>query len=138
MRNQKGFTLIELMIVVVIIGILAAVAIPRFIGIARRARVKACVADVTLIRQAVGLYITDHGEYPTPNVTSQETYIEFRDGLTTYVTLPTVLITVEPGKFGYTRGGDDVTYDMEAKVRNSPLDTVYANEDSLWDTYTGE
>lgn len=62
---QNGFTLIEVMIVVVILGILAAVVIPRILDRPDQAKVTAAKADIATIMQALKLYRLDNGAYPS-------------------------------------------------------------------------
>ncbi|HEB13270.1 MAG TPA: prepilin-type N-terminal cleavage/methylation domain-containing protein [Actinobacteria bacterium] len=63
-RNEKGFTLIELMVVVLIIGILVAIAIPVFGSAANNARDKACEGNVRTIAGAVAQYQAEYNSVP--------------------------------------------------------------------------
>ena len=64
-RNNKGFTLIELMVVVLILGILAAIIAPRIIGRTDDARVTEAKVQIKNLETALKLYKLDTGTYPT-------------------------------------------------------------------------
>jgi prepilin-type N-terminal cleavage/methylation domain-containing protein len=65
-RGQEGFTLIELMIVVAIIGILAAIAIPNFISFKKKAIISSAIANLETLRSSLTQYAADRddGCYP--------------------------------------------------------------------------
>ncbi len=64
-EKTRGFTLIELMVVVLILGVLAAVIVPNVIGSADVAKAGAAKQDVASLMQALKLYRLDNGRYPS-------------------------------------------------------------------------
>ncbi|MEK6243849.1 MAG: type II secretion system major pseudopilin GspG, partial [Pseudomonadota bacterium] len=62
---QGGFTLLEVMVVVVILGILAALVVPKIISRPDEARVIAAKQDIASLMQALKLYRLDNQRYPT-------------------------------------------------------------------------
>ena len=63
--GRTGFTLVELMVVVAIVGILAAIAIPKFASLMRKSNEGACKGNLGAIRSALSIYYGDmEGQYP--------------------------------------------------------------------------
>jgi len=90
LKKRKGFTLIEIMVVVVIIGLLSALVGPRLIGQSDEAKRKTTQTQIAQLEQVLGLYYLDNGAYPT---TAQ--------GLEALVKEP----TTPPEPLNYKKGG---------------------------------
>ena len=78
-RNQRGFTLIEIMVVVVILGILAAIVVPRLLDEPEKARRTAAATQIRSFEEALGIFKLENGFYPSTE-----------QGLRALVTTPTV------------------------------------------------
>lgn len=65
LKNEKGFTLIELIIVIAIIAIISAILAPSFARMTARSRLKADISSARELTREAALYNADKGEYPT-------------------------------------------------------------------------
>ncbi len=101
---QSAFTLIELLLVVVILGILAAVAIPQFADSSEEARASSLQSNLAVLRNSVEYYRTNHlGKYPGyPSGGGVPTAAEVQNQLTLAST--TAGATAAPGTAGYPFG----------------------------------
>jgi type II secretion system protein G len=75
MKHQRGFTLLEMMVVVAIIAILAAILIPNFTHARSQAATSSCMANLKTIATAFELYYTDNQKYPAGSNTAIDSTI---------------------------------------------------------------
>jgi len=89
-NKQKGFTLIEIMVVLLIIGLITAVVAPQFLGQSEEAQLKKAAIDIQQLESALQMYKLRNNVYPTTE-----------QGLDALVTAP----TVDPIPDNYPEGG---------------------------------
>ncbi len=141
MRAKSGFTLVEILIVVVILGILAAIVIPQFTEASTEAKTSRVASDLQMLRSQVELYKVQHGDlYPTA-----ADYEDQLTGKTDAAGATYVAGTSTTGPFGpymqkipsnpfAASGGDDIT------IVTAATDTWSAVTTAGWwlNTATGE
>jgi type II secretion system protein G len=101
-KGEKGFTLIELIVVIAVLGVLATLVIPRVIGVKDKAETATDEANEKIIRNALERYYAEEGEYPTANTGDKLPKEALKEHLD--------LEDKEIAKWKYTTSGD--TYDL--------------------------
>ena len=137
MKKQFAFTLIELLIVVAIIGILAAIAVPNFLHAQLRAKVSRVEADMRTLATALESYRMEFGNYPVAHLIDQQIASGSAISRFSALTTPVSFISFYPADpFGKEKEGSEfhtTTYDYydwsSAKLAgNSP----YSTRGSYW------
>ncbi len=64
-RKQTGFTLLEVMVVVVILGVLASFVVPNLLGNKEKADQQKAISDISALEQALDMYKLDNSVYPS-------------------------------------------------------------------------
>ncbi|RMH40571.1 MAG: type II secretion system protein GspG [Gammaproteobacteria bacterium] len=119
MRKTQGFSLIEILVVVVIIAVMVAIVAPQFLGEAEKARITRVKADIQQIESALDRFQLDNGFYPT-----------MEQGLEALVRKP----DIEPEPKNYPPGG------YLKRLPKDPWDNeyvyVYPGEHGVYDIYS--
>ena len=107
-KYEEGFTMLEVMIVVILISILAAIVIPRYVVSARRAQVQSCEMNRHLINKQVESFFFAESTWPADDLSDIKTNVSyFPDGVptcpvdfTSYVLVPTPIKRVSGHREG--------------------------------------
>jgi general secretion pathway protein G len=78
-QSRRGFTLVELLLVLVILGVLAAIVIPKFSGRTQQAKVQAAITQISTFRTALDAFEVDNGYYPKGRTGLQDLIVQPRD-----------------------------------------------------------
>ena len=130
MKNQKGFTLIELMIVVAIIGILAAIAIPAYQDYTIRSQITEGLNLAGAVKAAVAETYADRGAWPADNL--EAGIVDANGAAVTPSGKYVTAIQVANGTINITYGGQANQNISGANNTLSLVPKVSANDDVIW------
>lgn len=125
---QKGFTLIELMIVVAVIGVLAAIAIPQYQNYVKKGALGSALATATSLKTNVEDYIAVEGSFPAVG----ETTVAVQANSTNDVSVPGFTL----GSIALTQGAQSAAGDIIVKISKGPASgnniTLKRDENGSW------
>lgn len=79
--NQKGFATLEVILMVTVLGILAAIAVPRFTDVTTKANTAKIQSDLATLDSAIQIYYMENGEYPGSDINKLSDYVNDIDNL---------------------------------------------------------
>ena len=106
--NQRGFATLEVILMVMVIGILASIAVPRFTSVTTAANTAKIQSDLSTINTAIAVYYMEHGSYPatTDKLEKLEGYLQSTD-------------LNPPSGYAYIKGtGENATY-TETEIKDN-------------------
>jgi len=129
MKNKKGFTLIEMLIVIVIMGILTTITVAQFMTAQRKARDVQRKGDISALGKALEMYYTDYGEFPRSSLGEIQLIsgeiihwggVFEDDGYTYMATVPTEnRINNPPYQYCYVVSADQKMYGLFSNLENN-------------------
>ena len=130
--RSKGFSLIGWLVVIVIVGLLAAIIIPRYMVAKDRARISAAEADAGLFRQALGMFEIDNRDYPAALTIAGAAATLVDPQGNPYISLPTGDNFAD---FTYTYDGKGVptTYAIEVTCKDNGRTVLVATPEGILD-----
>ncbi|MDK2970255.1 MAG: ral secretion pathway protein [Candidatus Sumerlaeota bacterium] len=138
MRQTRAFTLIELLIVVAIIAILAAIAVPNFLEAQVRSKVSRAKADIRTLATATEAYAVDYNKYPIPSdeegiqvPMSLATTEVFETRTSVTITTPIAYITSRLNEPFFGGGGEDPQFHYGTRQYLVTLE----GDDQEWNEY---
>lgn len=120
--NQRGFATLEVILMIVVIGILATVAVPRFTDVTTKANTAKIQSDLTTIDTAIQIYYMEKGAYPT----------DIKENLKDYL----MDIPTPPSGSAYVKTTEDsTTAAKETKINDSEYKINTTNHRATLDTH---